>query len=72
MVKVAKRILDRLLEAAERVGLDVDKALLRSAVVTIGAVTARAVEDAGLAVAAVAERPTVAGITDAVLRLFEQ
>jgi uroporphyrinogen III methyltransferase/synthase len=64
--------LDRLLEAADRAGLEIGQALSRSAVVTIGGVTAHAAGEAGLSVAAVAERPTVAGIADAVVRLFEQ
>jgi uroporphyrinogen III methyltransferase/synthase len=64
--------LERLLGAAASDGLEIKEALLRSAVVTIGDVTARAVTDAGLSVAAVAERPTLAGLADAVQRLFEQ
>jgi uroporphyrinogen-III synthase len=64
--------LERLLLAAGAAGLMIEEAMLRSAVVTIGGVTARAVKDAGLNVAAVAEQPTLTGIADAVQRLFEQ
>jgi uroporphyrinogen III methyltransferase/synthase len=63
--------LSRLREAAARAGLDMDEALRRAAVVTIGKVTARAVEEAGLTVAEIAREPTVAGIREAVLKLFE-
>jgi uroporphyrinogen-III synthase len=64
--------LERLFEGAEAARLEIERPLARSAIVTIGAVTARAAEEAGLSVAAVAERPTVEGIADAVLKLFEE
>jgi uroporphyrinogen III methyltransferase/synthase len=64
--------LERILERAEQAGMEIGKALLGCALVTIGGVTARAVEQAGQRVAAVARRPTAAGISEAVLRLFER
>jgi uroporphyrinogen-III synthase len=63
--------LERLRETAAQAQQDVDGAIRRAAVVTIGKVTASAVERAGLAVAGIAREPTVAAIRDAVLRLFE-
>jgi uroporphyrinogen III methyltransferase/synthase len=63
--------LERLREATSNAARDVDEAIGRTAVVTIGKVTARAVERAGLAVAGIAREPTVAGIREAVLELFE-
>lgn len=63
--------LERLREEAAEQRRDVDGAISRTAVVTIGKVTARAVERAGLGVAGVAREPTVAGIREAVLKLFE-
>jgi uroporphyrinogen-III synthase len=63
--------LARLREAASAAGIALDDALRASAVVTIGRVTAKAVEEAGLNVAGIAREPTVAGILEAVLGLFE-
>ncbi len=63
--------LERLREAGAAARQDVDEAIRRAAVVAIGKVTASAVERAGLPVAGVAREPTVAGIKEAVLRLFE-
>jgi uroporphyrinogen-III synthase len=63
--------LERLLEEAAAAGLEIERALQRSALVTIGDVTAQAVRAAGLAVAAVADRPTAEAIAAAVRGLCQ-
>jgi uroporphyrinogen-III synthase len=59
---------DHLLAEAEQIGLDLRDALARAALVAIGEVTADALRAAGLAVDAVAEKPTDAAIAEALER----
>lgn len=60
----------RLVEAGAIVKLDIKAALRRMAIVAIGDVTARALQQARIPVSAVALEPSEEGITDALKRLF--
>ena len=60
----------RLLDGAAASGIEIMNALRRIKVVAIGDVTARALENAGISVGAVASRPSDEGIVEAICGLF--
>ena len=60
----------RLLEGAVEAGIEIVGALRRVKVVAIGEVTARALQDAGMSVGAVASRPSDEGVVEAIQGLF--
>jgi uroporphyrinogen III methyltransferase/synthase len=70
VVFTAPSALGNLLEASGRAGLTAREALGATAIVVIGEVTARAVLDQGLPVAAVAKQPSDDGIAEALGSLF--